>query len=117
MRDTADNQPDANEIALECQLDAAPNKVWRAITVPAFREQWLPGVDLAEPQPIGAVQGVEVSYRMRDDGASPLESTVTFRIEPGRDGGTLFTVIHRIEGFARAAASANDNGRPRSLAA
>jgi uncharacterized protein YndB with AHSA1/START domain len=30
------------EIALEYQLDAAPEKVWRAIALPAFRERWLP---------------------------------------------------------------------------
>jgi len=104
------------EIALEVELDAKPEKVWRAIAIPAFRERWLPGADLAEPEPVASVPGVEVRYRMREDGAPFPESTVTFRIEPGPRGGTLFRVIHRIEGEARRM-SANDNHRPVSMAA
>jgi uncharacterized protein YndB with AHSA1/START domain len=104
-----------SEIALEVQLDAPPEKVWRAIAVPAFREQWLPEADLAGPEPVASVPGVEVRYRMREDGVPFTDSTVTFRIEPGLDGGTLFRVIHRIEAARRT--SANDNLRPVSLAA
>ena len=107
---------DEAEIALEYELDAAPEKVWRAIAVAAFRERWLPQADLAEPEPIAAVPGVEIRYRMREEGAPFPESTVTFRIEPRRHGGTLFRVIHRIEGDARPN-GANDNLRPMSLAA
>lgn len=115
MTDRAEIDPENEEIALEYALDATPEKVWRAIATPAFREQWLPEADLAEAQPIGSVPGVEVSYRMRDDSAPPLNSTVTFQIEPGPEGGTLFRVIHRIE--APVGAGANDNGRALSLAA
>ena len=104
------------EIALEYELDAAPEKVWRAVVVAAFRERWLPQADLAEPEPIASIPGVEVRYRMREEGAPFLESTVTFRIEPGHQGGTLFRVIHRTENDARRR-SANDNLRPLSLAA
>ena len=107
-------ETEGDEIALEYELDAAPEKVWRAVAIPAFRERWLPEADLAEPEPIASIPGVEIRYRMRDDGAP--DSTVTFRIDPGADGGTVFRVIHRIEGEARGA-SANDNRRPVSLAA
>ena len=65
------------------ELDAAPDKVWRAIAIAAFRERWLPRADLAEPEPIASIPGVEVRYRMREEGAPFPESTVTFRIEPG----------------------------------
>ena len=54
------------EIALEYELDAEPEKVWRAIAVAAFRERWLPEADLAEPEPIASIPGVEIRYRMRD---------------------------------------------------
>jgi uncharacterized protein YndB with AHSA1/START domain len=104
------------EIALEYELDAAPEKVWRAIAIAAFRERWLPQADLAEPEPIASIPGSEIQYRMREEGAPFPESTVTFRIEPGPQGGTLFRVIHRIEGDARRD-GANDNLRPLSLAA
>jgi uncharacterized protein YndB with AHSA1/START domain len=104
------------EIALEYELDAAPEKVWRAIAIAAFRERWLPQADLATPEPIASIPGVEVRYRMREEGAPFEESTVTFRIEPRLQGGTLIRVIHRIEGDARRR-SANDNLRAVSLAA
>ena len=116
MSDIASEPREEAEIALEYELDAAPEKVWRAIAVSAFRERWLPQADLAEPEPIASVPGVEVRYRMREGGAPFPESTVTFRIEPGREGGALLRIIHRIEGDARRN-GANDNLRPVSLAA
>ena len=116
MSDIAINPREEAELALEYELDAAPEKVWRAIAVAAFRERWLPEADLAEPEPIASIPGVEIRYRMREDGAPFAESTVTFRIEPGPQGGTLFRVLHRIEGCARRN-GANDNLGPVSLAA
>jgi hypothetical protein len=116
---TSDPREEAKEeaeLALEYELDAAPEKVWRAIAIPAFRERWLPQADLAEPEPIASVPGVEVRYRIRDEGAPFKESTVTFKIEPGQEGGALLRIIHRIEGDARGA-GANDNLGPLSLAA
>ena len=114
--DPREETEDKAEIALEYELDAKPEKVWRAIAVPAFRERWLPECDLADPEPIASIPGVEVRYRMREEAAPFPESIVTFRIEPGSKGGTLFRIIHRIEGDARRT-SANDNLRPMSLAA
>jgi uncharacterized protein YndB with AHSA1/START domain len=116
MSDIASDPSEETEIALEYELDAKPEKVWRAIAVPAFRERWLPDADLAEPEPIASIPGVEVRYRMREEGAPFPESTVTFRIEPGLKGGTLFRIIHRIGDDARRR-SANDNLRPVRLAA
>jgi hypothetical protein len=116
MSDIGSNPREEAEIALEYELDTPPEKLWRAIAIPAFRERWLPEADLAEPEPIATIPGVEVQYRMREEGASFPESTVTFRIEPGLKGGALLRIIHRIEGDARRA-SANDNLRPMSLAA
>jgi uncharacterized protein YndB with AHSA1/START domain len=116
MSDIAKNPREEAEIALEYELDARPEKVWRAIAVAAFRERWLPQADLAEPEPVESIPGVEVRYRMREERAPFQESTVTFRIEPGHRGGTLFRVTHRIEGDTRRN-GANDNLRPVSLAA
>ena len=116
MSDPRKETKEETEIALEYELEATPEKVWRAIAVAAFRERWLPQADLAEPEPIASIPGVEVRYRMREEGAPFPESTVTFRIEPGLRGGALLRIIHRIEGDARRT-SANDNLRPMSLAA
>jgi hypothetical protein len=116
ISDPREETEDRAEIALEVELDAKPEKVWRAIALPAFRERWLPQADLAEPEPIASIPGVEVRYRMREQGAPFPDSTVTFRIEPGPQGGALLRIIHRMEGDARGR-SANDNLRPLSLAA
>jgi hypothetical protein len=114
--DPREETEDKAEIAIEVELDAKPEKVWRAIAVPAFRERWLPQADLAGPEPIASVPGMEVQYRMREEGAPFPESVVTFRIEPGPRGGALLRIIHRIEGVA-SRGSANDNLRPVNLAA
>jgi hypothetical protein len=53
---------------------------------------------------------------MREEGGPFPESTVTFQIEPGPRGGTLFRIIHRIESDAPRN-GANDNLSPVSLAA
>ena len=120
MSDIAIDPPqkteDEAEIALEVELDAPPEKVWRAIALPAFRERWLPRADLAEPEPIASVPGVEVRYRMREEDAPFPDSTVTFRIEPGPRGGALLRIIHRIASDAGRRGT-NDNLRPVSLAA
>jgi carbon monoxide dehydrogenase subunit G len=114
--DPSEEAGDEAKIALEFELDAPPEKVWRAITIADFRERWLPLADLAEPEPVASIPGVEVQYRMREDGASFADSLVTFRIEPGRNGGALLRIVHRIESGARLT-SVNDNVRPISLAA
>ncbi len=115
MNDTNAEEP---SVELEVELDAPPHKVWRAISVPGLRENWLPSKDLADPEPTVAAPGEEVRYRMRDSAPPFLESTVTLRIAPNATGGTRLRIIHelaRTEG-ARAIA-ANDNRRPMALAA
>lgn len=82
------------ELVLEYELDAAPEKVWRAISIPAFRDKWLPGQELADAEPISTAPGEEVSYRMRDDEPPFLESIVTFQVRPAANGGTIFRVVH-----------------------
>ncbi len=88
---------DERELVLEYDLDAAPDKVWRAVTIPALRERWLPGSELAEPEPVSSVTGEEVRYRIRDTEPPFLESSVVFTITPNEAGGTRFRIIHRID--------------------
>lgn len=71
-----------------------PNTVWRAVSNPAFREKWLPQKMLAEAEPIFITPDKAVSYRMRDDKPSFLESIVRFEISPDTHGGTILKIIH-----------------------
>ncbi|MBO0125060.1 SRPBCC domain-containing protein [Agrobacterium sp. OT33] len=109
--------PDA--IELEYDLDEPPQKVWRAISIPAFRAIWLPAEELAEPEAIDIKPGEEVRYRLREDSPPFLESTVTFRIAANAQGGTSLRIIHDLPvNIGRMIkAAANHNGSPIKLAA
>ena len=87
---------EAKDLVLEYELDAPPERVWRAISIAAFREKWLPKRDLADAEPVSSAPGEEVRYRMRDDEPPFLESIVTFQIEPKAGGGTTLRIIHAL---------------------
>jgi len=109
-----------NGIELEYELDEPPQKVWRAISIPEFREHWLPKEALADPEADSVTPGEEIRYRMRDSAPPFLESTVTFRIAPNAAGGTSLRIIHELTGvrFDRmATTAANNNSLPFMLAA
>jgi uncharacterized protein YndB with AHSA1/START domain len=88
------DRPDAN-LVLEYEFDAPPAKVWRAVTIPALRERWLPDCDLAGAEPESSIAGEEVRYRIRDSEPPYRESRVIFRIEPNVSGGTRFRIIQQ----------------------
>ena len=107
-------------VRLRYELDAPLLKVWRAIRTPEFREAWLPGEDLADPEPISETVGQEVRYRMRESAPPYLESAVTLQIAPNEAGGTVLRVIHELTDAPCErviAPAANSNGPPRMLAA
>ncbi|MBS1166243.1 MAG: hypothetical protein H6R00_2268 [Proteobacteria bacterium] len=83
-------------VELEYELDEPPHKVWRAISVPEFREAWLPRKALADPEASSLVPEQEVRYRMRESEPPFLESVVTFRITPNATGGTSLRIIHEL---------------------
>lgn len=89
--------PQDTALVLDYDLDAPPEKVWRAISVPALREQWLPDGALADPEPLAATPGVEIRYRMRETLPPCLESVVTFQLSPNADGGTRLTIVHTLD--------------------
>lgn len=82
----------AGDLLLEVALEAAPDKVWRAVSIPAFREQWLPARDLADPELVVAEPGIAVRYRMRESEPPHVETIVTFEIRPDGTGGTCLTI-------------------------
>ncbi|BEM32629.1 hypothetical protein SME06J_13210 [Serratia marcescens] len=86
-----------DRLVLEYSLDAPPEKVWRALSIPELREQWLPTGDLAQAEPLATTPGEAVSYRLRDDQPPFLESVVTLQIVPGVGGGSLLRIIHQLD--------------------
>ena len=101
-------------IELEYELNEPPQKVWRAISIPEFRDSWLPKEALADPDAISVTPGQEVRYKLRDDTPPFLESTVTFRIAPNPTGGTSLRIIHELTDvrFVRMTRAAANNNSP-----
>lgn len=106
-------------IELEYDFDEPPQKVWRAISIPEFRESWLPSDALADPEATSVTPGQEVRYRMRDNAPPFLESTVTFTVTPNASGGTILRIIHKLTDarFDRMTDTAANNNGPLMLAA
>lgn len=102
----SDTQDRAKQLVFEYQLDAPPEKVWRALSIPAFRERWLP----AEVEALSSVPGEEVRYRLKEEEPPFLESVVTFRLAPS-EGGTELRIIHSLTDarMSRPPAPANSN--------
>jgi uncharacterized protein YndB with AHSA1/START domain len=118
MNDTTTRQ--ASNIVLEYDIDAPPEKIWRAVSIPDFREKWLPEKHLAEPDPLSCVPGEEVCYRMRDDSPPFLESIVKFQVRPNTDGGTRLRIQQDLvdrQLRRHTPPAANGNWSPRMLAA
>lgn len=99
MSDAAKPDRPEQTLVLEFEFDAPPSRVWRAVTIQALRERWLPDADLAVAEPQSSVTGEEVSYRMRDTEPPFRESDVTFRLEPNEAGGTRLRITHQARGI------------------
>ncbi|TYC52969.1 polyketide cyclase [Rhodobacterales bacterium] len=93
---TMGTDADTGDLVQEYPLEAPPEKVWRALTIPALRQRWLPDQDLAEVKPLAEMPGEEISFRMRDDAPPYLESVVAFQLRPGSNGGTILRIVHRL---------------------
>jgi uncharacterized protein YndB with AHSA1/START domain len=89
-----DTRRQTTDLVLEFELDAPPEKVWRAISIPAVRRKWLPNGELAEAEPVSSKPGTEIRYRMRDGEPPFLESVVTFQVIANDVGGTRLRIVH-----------------------
>jgi len=123
---TVADMPDASEseIVVECDLDAAPERVWRALTVPELVEHWLgvqpagegdgagPAYQIVEAEPFSRLR-----YAWRDAGSSQPDSIVTFDLAPLPGGGTWFRLTHGASADRRQPVAANSNMPRAALAA
>lgn len=123
---------DAPAVDLSCELEAPPEKVWRALTIPAYLDRWLlptAGADgamasrdanMAETirtEVIEAEPPRHLRLRWRENGTGAVEdSVVTFTLLPTPEGGTWLRLVHERQ-TASLPASANSNGAVLALAA
>jgi uncharacterized protein YndB with AHSA1/START domain len=115
---------EAGDVTVECSLDAPPEKVWRALTVPELAANWLgaqAGTDKEKDNSVPVYEIVEaepfshVRYRWRDRDADETDSFVTFELQPRQDGGTWFRLVHAHP--KPAIQPANGNSPPLAMAA
>ncbi|MCK5933986.1 MAG: hypothetical protein KAG89_17635 [Fulvimarina manganoxydans] len=98
-------------IVQEYEVDAAPDKLWRAVSITEYREQWLPSGDLDGAEPLSLDEGRSVRYAMKEPEPPFRRSEVTFEIEPIGAGRSLFRITHRLTAGIEMRA-ANSNTRP-----
>ncbi|HEX4097575.1 MAG TPA: hypothetical protein VHX64_12655 [Caulobacteraceae bacterium] len=92
MSDGADNT-DGETLVFECDLDAPPEQVWRAISTPEIREAWL-----GEPE-AGPSEVTRADPGSRLDLVWPTregDGQVSFEISEGQGAGTHLTIVHRM---------------------
>ena len=85
-------------LVYECALDATPEKVWRALTIPEYLARWLkPEKDL-DLAVVTSEENRSLTYRWREAGQGAIvgmeDSLVTFELSPTTDGGTWFRLTH-----------------------
>ena len=91
-----------NAVVPECELPDAPDKVWKALTVPKLLAAWLP--DAVDSEILAAEPNRLLRYRWpakdedRDARGQTLESVVTFELTGTPAGGTHLRVVHRVTG-------------------
>jgi uncharacterized protein YndB with AHSA1/START domain len=84
---------DVEELVFECDLEASPGKVWRAVATPQLREAWL-----GEPEG-GAAEVIRAEPGAKLDLLWPTregQSLVSFEIREGAGGSTHLTITHRL---------------------
>ena len=84
------------KLVLQYELDASPEKLWRAISIDAYRKQWLPNASLVLAETVTNQPGREVQFKLRDQEPPYLESTVTFQIAPTPAGGAILKIIQEL---------------------
>jgi uncharacterized protein YndB with AHSA1/START domain len=78
-------------VVTECELPDAPEKVWRALTVPELLAAWLP--DAVDCEILASEPDRLLRYRWR---GSEFDSVVTFELTGTATGGTHLRVDHRV---------------------
>jgi uncharacterized protein YndB with AHSA1/START domain len=83
---------DPEALVFEADLDAPPEKVWRALATPALREAWLGAPEAGPAEVLRAEPGerLDLAWPTREG-----DSLVSFEIEDAVGGGTHLTIVHR----------------------
>ncbi len=115
----SDDADSTDEVMVDCELDAAPEKVWRALTVPQWLETDRTGENAAGERSYSLIEAEpcnRVRYAWRDETASEPDTVVTIDLSPAPDGRTRFRLTHSVAERAIPVA-VNSNRPPTAVAA
>lgn len=124
-------EPAGQQLVYDFELDAPPDKVWRALTIPALLEHWLlpvvngnglafsgRGAGLGERIDAEILDAEPPRYlRWRWQEAGAETGSVSFTLAPGAAGGTLLHLVHERRVIAKVLPAANSNSPTMLLAA
>ncbi|MGF7005142.1 SRPBCC family protein [Aminobacter sp. BE322] len=125
MTDSLEADEKSDAIVVECELEAEPEKVWRALTVPELVSAWLDvpaagdaAADTAGPayRIVEALPFSRVRYAWNDAAANAPETYVTFDLEAQPGGGTWFRLTHSAENSRRTEGTAANSNSPPIMA-
>lgn len=89
---------DEAELVFEAVLDAPLEKIWRALTIPEYRDRWLQKPDNVDVALDMANDNNVLTYRWAErrsgDENSTEVSRVTIELTPNADGTTGFRLTH-----------------------
>src|SRR5690606_41446600 len=91
MSDAQDARDADNDLVFETVLDAPPEKVWRALTIPEYRDRWMQRPDdvSVELETVDANSVLTYRWTERDE-----VSRVTIELTPAENGQTGFRLTH-----------------------
>jgi uncharacterized protein YndB with AHSA1/START domain len=92
----------ADKVVLDCDLDAPPEKVWRALTEPHLLAAWLTDGAKVDCEVLAVEPGRQVSYSWREasdqPGEAARETIVTFAGSETASGGAHLRLVHQYFG-------------------
>lgn len=88
------------ELVFETVLDAPPEKIWRALTIPEYRDRWMQMPEDVALEVVKANDGNVLTYRWQErcsgDVSRMEESFVTIELTPNENGTTGLRLTHAL---------------------
>jgi uncharacterized protein YndB with AHSA1/START domain len=122
MKRMLSDEGPADELVVECELDAPPEQVWRALTIPELAAEWLVPDEPSTPGPAPSFRVIDadpcarVRYACTDPSNLQPETIFTIELASDPQGRTRLRLTHSLAP-ARTMIAANRNAPPVAMLA